>query len=426
MMRDLITGLIAGVIGLGAGAVIMYFMTPVQETPTPVAADVVAEQEGADAGGDPLEGAGTEPDGMGKEADLQRLLDEANTRLDEAQRENENLEKEKTDLEKENNELETKVDGLETELKAVKDAAVNPETPRLPIDFGKWSEIEGLRDADWTELGGTYSKMMALMVELQAQIRKGETPDPEKQGQVQKLNQKLIDHYVKFYNQLPSNIANNGSFTHPANLVNILSGQLEEAGMPLTETQIADLTALGEQYDKKWEELQASYDDSTWELQKVVDEGELKEWFHDEMFKVATPAQKAVALPPELEGYIRMDLYSAGLVLMFHFDTLRVTDVQNVKPQLKDAIEQHLGMDRTNIDNAEWIFDEWVTALNAQLQPQNPNDADLMRTWGVIKAGKAQLAAMRKLADGYVVSDDIKKNFQNVSTIVFPQVVSGE
>jgi len=420
MIPALASGVIALVIGVAAG---WYFASG--KAPAPANTTAATPRTNAPLETPPL----NVPDkGGDNTSDYELLLNEAKQRIGTLESELADLKKDKTSLESDKQALEGRIEQLKTELEAAKQATVEtPEkTDGMPVVFGKWNEVEGLRDADWKSLGETYTKMLEMLKVLAADARQGKEPDAETTAKIGELNKGLIQHLVKFYGKLPTNAPGNGEFTHPANMVNILAGQLEAGNMPLTEQQISDLQRLGDEYDSRWEALQKGYTKETWPLQKIVDEAELKEWFHDEMFKVTTPQQKAFALPAEIEGYIRLDLYSAGLMLMLVTKPVQVNDIAELKPTLKAQVAARLGIETTALDSAEYVFDDWVNSLGAQLAPQTENDAALMRTRDAISAGKAELAAMRTLHDQFIADEAVKKKFAGITEIALPQVIKQE
>jgi hypothetical protein len=427
-MKNLISILATGVIALALGAAAGWYFASGKE-PAPANMTAATPRTNAPLDAPPLK---TEDGGETADADTPRLLSEARSRVDDLEQEISTLKAAKTGLETEKETLQGQVEQLKTELEQAKQAAekaneVTPEeTGGMPVVFGKWNEVEGLRDADWKSLGDTYTKMLEMLKVLAADARQGKEPDAETSAKIGELNKGLIQHLVKFYGKLPTNAPGNGEFTHPANMVNILAGQLEAGNMPLTEQQVADLQRLGNEYDTRWEALQKGYTKETWPLQKIVDEAELKEWFHDEMFKVTTPQQKAFALPAEIEGYMRLDLYSAGLVLMLVTKPVHVNDAAELKPTLKAQVAARLGVEVAALDGADYIFDDWVNSLGAQLAPQTANDAALMRTRDAIVAGKAELAAMRALHDQFIADEAVRKKFAGITEIALPQVIKQE
>src|SRR5690606_5395469 len=183
---------------------------------------------------------------------------------------------------------------------------------------GKWAEIKELRETGWKEVGDAVKNMNPHLAELTKAILDGKDPPAEIMQKIQEQNRRILAEYGKIIGKLPTNSGHNGEFTHPIYFMNMLAAQLEAAGDPLTEQQVKEIVSLGEEYDSRWTKLQDGYNDKTWMLTKILDEAELKDWFLARMFQVTTPEQEAIARPPEVKGYLGLDLYSVGLMLSGH------------------------------------------------------------------------------------------------------------
>jgi hypothetical protein len=353
---------------------------------------------------------------------LEKLLNEANTRASELEKERNTLKSERDTLSSEKAAQQQTITELEARVKELKELADGPNL--LLISYGKWAETRQVRETDWNDLGDAYAKMTPLLQQYAAAAAKGEAPDAETMSKIREQNQRLIAYYAKVIGKLPTHANTNGEFTHPINLVNILAGQLAEMGLPLSDQQKQELAKLGEEFDRRWGELETGYTETTWKLQKLVDEADLKQWFYDEMFKVTTAEQRAAAVPPELQGLIGLDLYSPGLMLQGSIAPLRAMDLPAMKGFLKDSVAEATGIARETLDGADYIFDDWLNSL--QLQPMTQLELGVWRTLPVLKAGKAQLAGLHALDDSVVTDEEVRKKLRFVQTIVVPQLVKQE
>lgn len=432
-MKDPIQTIVVGTIALVLGGAVAWFVASSQEpSDSPKSNQLIRTDAGNEVCGSALDEL-KQTDGVNDEeqkrelADLQKLLAESRDQAGDLKEENDRLKREKTELEKERTTLEGKVQELEQQ---VEDANKPDEAGKhLPVSFGKWGDVEGLRNADWKEIGDVYNKMETIVKERVKAVREGREPDPEGQKQLGELNKKLQNHLVSFFNKLPTNSGPNGQFTHPANLVNTLAGHLEAVGLPLTEDQIERLGSLGDEYDRKWDKLEASYTDATWTLEKILDESELKEWFHDEMFKICTAQQKEAALPAEIDGVVGADFYSAGLFLNANMGMVKpvtVADIADAKTRLREWVSTMSGLNPETIDAADFLFDDWLNTLSAQLAPKTEIEANLTQCWDVIRAGRAQLTALKALSENYVTTPEAKRKIAAIVPIALPQVVLPE
>jgi hypothetical protein len=413
----------AAVIALILGAAGMYFFMPAKAPAERTSPDDDPTAVNTDSGSGSIGPRDEQPSGeTTSQADLEAQLAAANKSLSEATRENKNIRAERDQLVKDKEALGSKVIELETRVSELKNVAAGPN--RLMVSFGKWAELKEVRETDWNDLGDAYAKMTPLLKAYADAVAAGKELDPEIGAKIKQQNERLIAHYAKMIGKLPTHAGANGEFTHPINMVNILAGQLAEAGMPLTDEQKQELVKLGDEYDKRWAALEAGYTETTWALHKLVDEADLKQWFYEKMFEVTTAEQRNTAVPPELQGLIGLDLYSPGLMLQMSMLPLREQDMQTMKVSLKDSVSQFSTIPRETLDGAEYIFDDWLNAL--QLQPMTQLELDQWRTLPVIKAGKAQLAALRALDDSVVTDEEVRKKFRFTERIVVPQLVKQE
>ncbi|MCB9895070.1 MAG: hypothetical protein H6839_11520 [Planctomycetes bacterium] len=423
-MRDSGPMIAVAVIALLVGAIGCWFVVGATEPSPPKGNEISASGNAslcgapltADSGGE----LNTDP-GKGA-ADAERLLNESKSRVRELEKENNRLQTNNAELETAKGELEADLADRDKRIEELKELAAGPN--RLLIGFGKWAEMKEVRETDWNDLGDAYSKMTPLLKEYAAAVAEGKDVDPELAQKIGQENSRLIAYYAKVIKKLPTHSPVNGEFTHPINMVNILAGQLNEAKLPLSEDQKKQLAALGDQFDRRWDDLEVGYNDKTWALQKIYDEVELKQWFYDEMFKVTTPEQKAIAVPPEVAGLVGLDLYSPGLMLQASFQRIRGTDTASIRQQLKQGISETVGISLETLEQADFVFDDWLNG--AQLQPAGTEEANRIRTLPLIRAAQLQLAAMHALDDGYVVDEEVHKKIRYMQRIALLQLLKQE
>jgi len=199
------------------------------------------------------------------------------------------------------------------------EAGSGATVPEGVIVFGEWGELAEIRDADWNELGGAIRSINEVVEPLFADIRDGNPPSAAAQQRVMTENNKLVKYGVSILDKLPTNATMqvNGEFTHPLSLINMIAAMLREAGLPLAASQSRELIAIGESYDRVFAELNASYDEFSWVLTKLLDELTLKRDTMLEVEAVLTPPQRAVVVVPEIQHRMRLDTLSpVNMVLL--------------------------------------------------------------------------------------------------------------
>jgi hypothetical protein len=420
-MNKLVPALFGILAGAVVGAGVMWFVLSEPGTPQPNAGEgsEVARQDDEDRT------TTTTPRDDGGEPEDNQAFKDAQRQVSDLKREVTELSDDKEDLQGEVDRLKARVAELEAEPEdePTDEDEATGDKGNMAVSFGEWEKLKELKEADWKELGKTIETMHDLLKEVGQARRDGKDIDPALGTKIQSENRKLVQHYIKVMGKLPTNAPTNGEFSHPINLVNFLAGQLESAGDPLSESQLSQLSELGEDFERRWNEKQEGYDETTWNLQKLIDEVELKEWFRVEMFRITTPQQKAIAVPPEIEGTVGLDLYSPGVILQTTMDVVRAGTVTEIKGEIKTRMEKSLSIERSLLDSAEYLFDEWTATLSTELQPQTEGEAAVMYTRDVVASGKAQLSALTQFEQAYVTDEKKKESFRALRTILFPQVI---
>ncbi|MEE9312312.1 MAG: hypothetical protein V3V10_07850 [Planctomycetota bacterium] len=317
---------------------------------------------------------------------------------------------------------EAEIEGLKAKLTAEKPEIEPKAESTLYVDWGKYSEIEGFATADWKDLGETYTKMMAKMELMRAAYAEGGAPSAKLQQEVGKINEKLITHYIGILGKVPTEMPRaNGEFTHPANLVNILAGQLDSAGMPLSDDQLTELKTLAETYDSKWDKITEGFTENTWRLERLQSECQLKEWFKAEMFKITTPEQKVTALPDSLDGLLGFDLYSAGLMLQqVAAPKMQITEAtqDEIRTTLKAAIAGGTKLTAEQVEGANYIFDAWMFSVQDRMGPFTEAELSLRYTADIMAALDAEIVALKALYNDIANSDEERKSISTQFGIV--------
>ncbi|MBZ0137714.1 MAG: hypothetical protein K8I27_15215 [Planctomycetes bacterium] len=423
-MRGLMTGLIAGLFALVIGAAGMWYFIGARE-PAPRVGndDDVADGPLDDA--QPLHRDTQNSSSTPSTNDgVQELLDQANEEITRLKNEQKTLSEDKHGLEAERADLQGEIVRLETRVAELEKLAAGPNN--LRIAFGKWGEIRELRATEWKEVGDAVQNMTPHLKELTKSILESRDTAPETMEKIQAQNRRIIAEYGKIMGKLPTNSGHNGEFTHPVYFMNMLAAQLEAAENPLAEEQLSQLAKHGEEYDKRWAKLQEGYDEKTWFIVKILDEAELKEWFIARMFEVTTPEQEAIARPPEVKGYLGLDLYSSGLMLSGHVVPVVRASQPEIVESVKDLLTAQVGLTREQLDTDDYVFSDWINTLANQLQVRPAAQTQIYQTKEVLASGRAQLTAMKALEATYAFTDEERAKYRAVQRIALPLVRQAE
>lgn len=320
--------------------------------------------------------------------------------------------------------LKERVAALEKELAEARKAVPEQPTPTgtVPVTFGSYGELAELKNADWKELGGALQAMTPEMEPLAKAIREGKQPDPEVMKRIGAQNMKLVKLAVALQGKLPTHTSNvNGEYTHPVTIVNLLASQLAAAGNPLTEAQKKRLSELGDDYERRWKSQNDAYTAETFQLQKILDEAELKQWFTEQMWLVTTPEQKALVVSPNNEGYLGIDLYSPALMFQGIARPLQAPSRDVLKGHMKDWLANNFGVPKANFDTAEFALDDWLTSLN--VEPKTAAEASFMHIREILATGKAQLTLYANLLPTALNDPEVVKKVRAEDALVVPQVL---
>jgi RNA polymerase sigma-70 factor (ECF subfamily) len=216
--------------------------------------------------------------------------------------------------------LEAEVDGLRTRLTAHEAGAAGAGGGPAPATTEAtsrprytWKTLaEALDEADWAVAGEAVGKLVPHLADLTTSIAEGQGL-PDDVGDVQRWNAPLVALAVKLKDKVPGT-GINGSFTHPAVMVNLIHATLARSEVPLDDAQAERLGRIGDAYVAEDERRLAAYGDDVIALQKALDETALKDRFFAEVDAMLAPAQRDVLHPPELVGRVGVDLFSSGLV----------------------------------------------------------------------------------------------------------------
>lgn len=238
----------------------------------------------------------------------------AETERDEARKKLSAAEKALAKAAAEGRDLQAKLESMKKDLEGRKEAAAAAEKAakkKAPIAFGKYGDLEGLREADWKEIGAAVLKMNDLMVEISKRIGEGLPPvTPEIQEKIRDENNKLVKLAASIMGKIPTSSPLNGEYSHPACLSNIMAAMLAQAELPLTEEQKAELSKLGGEFDSTFEEIREVYGEETPLFRKYVDELELKARFMEEVEGALTKEQREAIIRPEIHDLMQIDVLS--------------------------------------------------------------------------------------------------------------------
>ncbi len=320
--------------------------------------------------------------------------------------------------------LERKIAALESGI-AASTAPPGPEkgeaAPRAGARFfaSAWDGV--LADVDWKALGTNMSRMAPLIDRVIGALGKGEPAPTEAVIEIQKLNQPLVLAALKASRKVPGTGVN-GSFSHPAFMANAMAAALEAAGLPLDEGQAKNLEAIGERYLKLDEERLRAYDDRVFELQKLIEEVDLRDRFLREAFALLSPAQEAALRTEQTRDRVRADIFSAALVYVGRIRFLTYSDPADLARKVLANVRGEILLDDAEREKAKGLVGDWAAEIPSDLLSWRP---DLLDRQGLVRLGiahawaKQTLGLARSLADGLALEGERRARARKIAGVIF-------
>lgn len=396
--KGIVIGLVAGA-ALGFGIAWLAKPEPEQKQNIPSRPRETADRPAERPTGPKAMYTGEDIDKARQAADMAARTDERRKMLDEQSEDLKKVRSELGEREKKVGELEKRVTDLQAQVEELKKTPGQPPAKKAPISWGKAGDVKEVGEANWPELSGAMSEIIKSLNEIMAARKEGREPSPEVMKNIQKHNQKLIDYYVKVLRKLPTHMSANGEFVHPINTANMIAAALQAAGKPLSEAQVKQVVALGEEYESGWDKLQSGYDAGTLKLEKVVDELELKQKFYDSMVALLQPDQREVVIDPATHDYMQLDMYSPSLSLVQNLAPVYRPTLEEVRTTLIDEVSKEMGLNKDLVSAQGYVLDTWLTDCGSMLDPRTEAEVGMLKTQECIKYGRVQIKAFKALIE---------------------------
>ncbi|MEM7167909.1 MAG: RNA polymerase sigma factor [Planctomycetota bacterium] len=292
-------------------------------------------------------------------------------------------------------ELVAENESLRKELAAATTVPQEPDGARpIPVAFGKYAELEGVKNANWHEMAEAAEIMLDLFVELIARDAAGEDPPAGFAQTITKENAKLIKYIGGVATELPTQAAVNGEYTHPVTLTNLLGAMLERADLELDDTQLPRVIAHGEAFEAEYDRLQEGYDEFTLQQQRVLDEVQLKHHTMTQVTNEMTDAQRDVVIADELHGLQQVDVTSPVLMLMMTVNAYPQDSPEELRGSLSTVISQGYNIPVEKLAGLAPAFDQYMVAVESILTPVSAEEAQHYHLEEAIVAGQAYAEMM--------------------------------
>lgn len=338
--------------------------------------------------------------------------------------------KEKQERDDKIRELQAELDRTKRDLDEARKAPVVEKPPAETktgkdplVKFGKHADIKEIREANYEDAADANRKIMPALERILKAVAEGKEPDPADSTEISNQNARLQELAFKIIKKLPTNSPGNGEYTHPLNIANLIAHALKAAGKPLSEAQIARMAELGNQYEADYDRVQATYNENTLRLERLIDEADLKQRFYDGVVALLEQDQRDVIVSPLTYNRVRLDFYSPGLMLQGSAAPLHLTTRDDLRAELLKLAAKTWKLDLALLEGQGAVFDAYFNDLGDFLEPMAQAKAEELFTPDCIRCGRAQIKAMKAIINNLSLDRDAAKVMRSDIHVYMPRVV---
>jgi hypothetical protein len=320
--------------------------------------------------------------------------------------------------------LSVRLKTLGEELEAARSGAAAGASKRgkPAFRFGKYGELAALQDADWQEMAEAAHQISDLFAKLSETMEKGLPEDPDFKAKLTAQNAKLVKPYAAFMGQIATNGSGmNGEFTHPLILANLLGAMLDRAGSPFDPAQAEEIARLGTEYEGRYEKLQAGYDASTPNLEKFMDELELKQETMKGVEGLLSPEQREAVVHPPVADTVG-DVTSPMLMAAHTCKELAAGSWDEIRTGIARQIGDKYDLPPDQVTALGPAFDAWLAEIRPNFPPGKENE--FLRLEHAAIAGRAQANLYKRILALPDLSDKVRQMVLAGQSWFVPHVIA--
>jgi RNA polymerase sigma-70 factor (ECF subfamily) len=291
----------------------------------------------------------------------------------------------------------------------------------LPVAFGKFSDLEAIKNADWNDLADAVAIMLEAIRDDIDRQNQGLPHNVDVRAKMQQQNRRLHGLAGGIMGEIPTHRMGNGEFTHPLIVANITAAMLQNAELPLTDRQLEDIVAIGNDYEAEYARIQETYTEETPELEKLIDELELKRAAVDLIYEGLTPEQRAIVSRPDIRHRAGVDMLSPALMTILLPQPQNMGSREEVRTKMPKTFAEKYGLEAEQVAAVSNLFEEWYRAVEPILDPVSPGVP--LHIDQLITSGRAQLDLTKALFELPYLGEEARTAILGESTWLVPQVI---
>jgi hypothetical protein len=222
-----------------------------------------------------------------------------------------------------------------------------------------------LEAVDWDAIGTALSKLPGPLSQFAEQLLAGKSIQElgPLLGELQEQYGPLLKAAFQMQQAGVPGTGVNGTFTHPAVVVNMIHAALAKADMPLSAEQQRAIEELGRRFTEEDRARRDGYDPDAGAMGKFVDEVALKDRFFKELFGTLSTEQGARLRPESVRGYAAVDLFGSALMFQGVAEPLQFADRAALEQSTASRVMERVHLDASKRSAVEAAVKRWSAAM---------------------------------------------------------------
>ena len=282
-----------------------------------------------------------------------------------------------------------------------------------------------IRDADWPALASASRVVGDAIVEILKRTEAGQEVPKAVYLRLQQNVERMRTYEYATIDRIPTAAQHNGELTHPISVTNLLAGTLEQAGKPLSPTQIAEFERLGLSFEDEFARLRASWDATVPRAERLLGEMRIKGRVIDGLWAALTDDQKPFWIDPALRGVASVDLYDPTLMVIHTSPILTGANGAEMRPKLLALLRPKIGVaNDAAAPRLEAAVDRFLARATRGLEPVTKVRARNYTFAQAMAAGEATVELVAALLGDPELAAEKRKELLDDPSWYVPRVIA--